>query len=485
MVTFVDDILVIGPPNEIAEMKSDIKKRFNISELGRLSKHLGVYYKKGRDDIGDYFELSMEKYRQELIADYEAVRGKAKLAKTPGFPGESLIRETENEVVDLNDYRRILGKATWFTQKILPENANANRELSVSMDHPTETHWKSLGRMIGYIKQADCRLKIRKPVDLLVRGFSDSNYATNKETRKSVTGYILTLGGAFLIAASRSQKSTSLSSCEAEYVAASTAAVDIKYIQMILEELVPEEVTSPATLLIDNTAAMHLIENDVVGSRTKHIDVKMHHIKDMRQGPKPRLTVEHVKTDENMADLQTKNVTENINTKLGNRLKNGDFMQSFKQRESAHCVISSNTSTREDVEQTGDVDASATQTGTLTAPRHDQSTHEHRNPSGTEHELKFQPDPDKDDGKKIKRQRRPDKDDGSFQDESVIDDGSKDITRKAHPKETPIPRLRSEDQCNTEDVPRFQGRETKQSEKANSEVMEVARLICEIRKRKA
>ena len=351
MVTFVDDIICVAKKEDIEELKQEIRTRFNISELGRLSKHLGIYYEKKKDEISEYFELGMDKYFDEVVRDYEALRGKVPLADTPGFPGESLVRQLDEPIVELKPYRRILGKTMWSTLKILPETANATRELSVSMDHPTEIHWKALGRLIGYIKKARLRLKIRKPVDLRIRGFSDSNYATNKDTRRSVTGYILTLGGALLTARSVSQRSTSLSSCESEYVAASTAAVDIKYIQMILEELFPAEETSPAELLIDNMAALHLIENDAVGSRTKHIDVKMHHIKEMRRGPKPRLVVKYVRTEENMADLQTKNVTEKLNTKLGNRLKNGDFMTSFPNKEDTKYISSILSAAREDVER--------------------------------------------------------------------------------------------------------------------------------------
>jgi hypothetical protein len=80
------------------------------------------------------------------------------------------------------------------TRKLMPECGNVIRELATSMDNPGDEHWRAMKRLMGYISKFETvELRLMKPRDLKVYAYVDSNYATNKETRKSVTGYVLTI----------------------------------------------------------------------------------------------------------------------------------------------------------------------------------------------------------------------------------------------------------------------------------------------------
>jgi len=326
---YVDDVLYVGPPDARLWFRESVKARFNIVDLGKLSKHLGVWYTKKQDQDGSgYFELSMTKYQKEIVEDYEKATGqKVKKFPTPGYPGETLIRNTDGHITDIENYRKILGKCMWFCKKVMPECGNSVRELASCMDSPDESHWRSMGRLVGYIASNEpATLILKKPRDLKVYGYVDSNWATNKQNRKSVTGYILTLGGCLVTWSSKTQATVTLSSTEAEYIAASTCATEIKFIQMLLEEILPHENTRPATLLEDNTGCIYLLENKAVGNKTKHIDIKMHHIREMmsdHDGEKPRMKVMFTPSEMNFADPMTKNVTESIHQSLIPALKNG------------------------------------------------------------------------------------------------------------------------------------------------------------------
>jgi len=96
---------------------------------------------------------------------------------------------------------------------------------------------------------------------------------------------------------------------------------------MLLEELLPNEETRPATLLEDNTGAIHLVENATVGSRTKHIDIRWHHIREMEE--EGRLRVVFVRSENNYADIMTKNVTEKIHTELSPGIKKGKLLKVY------------------------------------------------------------------------------------------------------------------------------------------------------------
>ena len=111
------------------------------------------------------------------------------------------------------------------------------------------------------------------------------------------------------------QPSVTSSSTEAEYVAISMCAQEIKFIKMLLDEIVPGKAEMPSILVReDNTGAIFTAQNQQIGIRTKHIKVKYHHVKDMLEDGK--LVLKFVRSDENFADLMTKNVRDNIHATL-------------------------------------------------------------------------------------------------------------------------------------------------------------------------
>jgi hypothetical protein len=92
---YVDDCIIAGTKAEVEANKSGIKQRFKITELGKIRKHLGVWYEHCKDENGEYYKLSMEQqYQKDILADWKAATGReAKPAPTPGFPNEPLNQQ--------------------------------------------------------------------------------------------------------------------------------------------------------------------------------------------------------------------------------------------------------------------------------------------------------------------------------------------------------------------------------------------------------
>ena len=110
--------------------------------------------------------------------------------------------------------------------------------------------------------------------------FVDSNFATDVNDRRSTTGYIITLGGSIISWKSKKQGSTTLSSTEAEYVALSQCACELKFLVMSLKEI-RKRIKLPIILREDNTGAIFLTNNDVMSQRTKHIDTRYHFVREL------------------------------------------------------------------------------------------------------------------------------------------------------------------------------------------------------------
>ena len=103
---------------------------------------------------------------------------------------KSDLEEPDN----INKYISFVGKLMWYTNKVVPEMESATRELALHMSHPDPEHWKALGRLLGYVKRKDTKgIIIRNTKVPKAVMFCDSNYATDKETRNSISGLVATL----------------------------------------------------------------------------------------------------------------------------------------------------------------------------------------------------------------------------------------------------------------------------------------------------
>jgi hypothetical protein len=154
----------------------------------------------------------------------------------------------------------VFGLLLWLVKHSSPDLNNVTRELSKVADGATECNWKELLRTISYmVKTKDYTLKIN-PVKtgniFYLEGISDSNYEEYKETRISDIGYIIYFCGSPVAWKSKSGKSVTLSSTEAEYVAVSEVAKEIFFVKQILEG-VRLVINYPIIIKCDNIGAVY------------------------------------------------------------------------------------------------------------------------------------------------------------------------------------------------------------------------------------
>lgn len=159
---YIDDCIIFGEEENIKWCKEKIKEHFNISDLGKIQNHIGVIYKKDEDEVGTFYSLSMDNYCNKFIEDTEELCGNVKLCNTPGFPGTVLSKaDSDEEPIKESNYRFLIGTVLYLIRKMLPEAANAIRDLSQHLKNPQATHWKSIMRHTGYLKKNKLQLRIR------------------------------------------------------------------------------------------------------------------------------------------------------------------------------------------------------------------------------------------------------------------------------------------------------------------------------------
>ncbi len=109
-------------------------------------------------------------------------------------------------------------------------------------------------------------------------GYSDADWAGDQDDRRSTTGNVFLLGGGAVSWLSKKQSTVALSTAEAEYVALSQAAQECVWLRRLLSDLGMD--VSPVMILEDNQGAIAIAKNPVDHSRTKHIDIRYHYIRE-------------------------------------------------------------------------------------------------------------------------------------------------------------------------------------------------------------
>jgi hypothetical protein len=138
--------------------------------------------------------------------------------------------------------------------------------------------------------------------DYALEGYTDSDWASQPH-QHSISGYAFTFGCGVVTWSSKKQPIVTLSSTEAEYVAATHATKEVLWLRSFLGEFT-DLFKTPTTLHCDNNSAMELSKDSKFHARTKHIDIRYHFIREAVENR--MITVKYVPTKENLADIFTK-----------------------------------------------------------------------------------------------------------------------------------------------------------------------------------
>ena len=145
-----------------------------------------------------------------------------------------------------------------------------------------------------------------KTIVWYLKAFPDAAHASDKDTRCSVTGFIIYFCGAPISWRSRIQRSVTLSSAESECIAIGDVVKEIMYARNILRS-VGIQIGLPVVVNVDNMGAIYIANNTGSSIRTKHIDINWHYIKEHAKNGV--VLIRFIGTDDQDGDIMTKNVT--------------------------------------------------------------------------------------------------------------------------------------------------------------------------------
>ncbi|GJZ71983.1 hypothetical protein Tco_0635834 [Tanacetum coccineum] len=243
-----------------------------MSSMGELTFFLGLQVKQQPDGIF----ISQDKYVADILKkfDFWSIR----TATTPIESNKPLVKDEDGEAIDVHVYRSMIVT-------------------------PKASHLNAVKRIFRYLKHQP-KLGLWYPRDspFELEAFSDSDYGGASLDRKSTTGGCQFLGRRLISWQCKKQTIVANSTTKAEYVAAANCCGQVLWIQNQMMDYGFNFMNTK--IHIDNESTISVIKNPVAHSRTKHIEIRFHFIRDCYE--KRLIEVIKIHTDSNVADLLTK-----------------------------------------------------------------------------------------------------------------------------------------------------------------------------------
>ena len=310
LLLYVDDMLLISKSKtRIENLKRILNSEFDMKDLGTAKKILGMELKRNRNQ--GTITISQKGYIDKVLNRF--AMKEAKSTKQPMTTQHQISSkqcpETVKEKQEMKKvpYDAAVGSIIYLMVCSRPDLAHSISCLSRYMANPGKEHWQAMKWLMRYLigTSKEGLIYKRQNEEISIEGFSDSDYAGDKDTRRSTSAYQFLVCGNCVSWKTQLQTVVALSTTEAEFMAATDAIKECLWIQGLLKELKIFEGT--AEINLDSQSAIHLCKNPMYHDRTKHIDIKYFFIRE--KVTQEVVRIEKVHTDDNPADMGTKVVT--------------------------------------------------------------------------------------------------------------------------------------------------------------------------------
>ncbi|WJX62481.1 hypothetical protein P8452_47473 [Trifolium repens] len=275
---------------------NQMQSEFEMSLVGELTYFLGLQVKQMEDTIF----ISQSKYAKNIVKKFGMENANHK--RTPAATHLKLSKDEHGVSVDQSLYRSMIGSLLYLTAS-RPDISFVVGVCARYQAEPKMSHLNQVKRILKYVSgTSDYGILYSHGEDTRLLGYCDADWAGSADDRKSTSGGCFFLGSNLISWFNKKQNCVSLSTAEAEYIAAGSSCSQLLWMKQMLGEYnVQQDVL---TLYCDNLSAINISKNPIQHSRTKHIDIRHHFIRDLVEDN--IVTLEHVATENQLADIFTK-----------------------------------------------------------------------------------------------------------------------------------------------------------------------------------
>ncbi|KAH9782190.1 Integrase catalytic domain-containing protein [Citrus sinensis] len=308
LLLYVDDMLITCKiKDEIEALKELLSSEFDMKDLGHAKKILGMDIKRNRKE-GTMF-LSQGSYVKKIVKTFGMSACKSVITPLASHFKLSNLQcaktDDERREMEKFPYANAVGCMMYAMVLTRPDISYALSIVSRYMATPGKEHWQAVKWILRYLSGTD-------RIGLLygrsegrcggLWGYVDSDFTGDNDRGRSLTGYLFMLNGCIISWKASLQHVVALSTTEAEYTATTEAVKEALWLKGMIEELGVSQKT--VEVHCDSSSAIYLSKNLAHHQRTKHIDVKLHFIRN--EMSKGIIKMVKVHTDDNPADILTK-----------------------------------------------------------------------------------------------------------------------------------------------------------------------------------
>jgi hypothetical protein len=330
VIIYVDDLIILASDDAVLGwLKAKLEKEFEMSDIGPLEYCLGVAFE--RDRSARTITMSQGKYIEEVLKRFKMEE--CKPIGTPLDVKGSLLKLSDEEFKEVEEemkaipYKAAVGSLMYAMVATRADLAFPVSMVSQFMAKAGPQHWMAVKRILRYLKGTiDYKLCLGGK-DIELRGYCDADWAGDVNERRSTTGYVFFVGDGAISWNCKRQPTIAVSTTEAEYMATSHCLKEALWLRQLLEDV--GFVQRGATrIMCDNQGCIALAKDPKHHSRTKHIDVQHHFIREKLENREVSLL--YCPTEDMVADVLTKGLArvrhEKLTKEMG--LQGGNYSQS-------------------------------------------------------------------------------------------------------------------------------------------------------------
>ena len=303
LVVWVDDLIIASNNIDmLCQFKDNMKCKFSMKDLGKISHFLGMDFKQE----GGIIKMNQSRYMAKILDRFNMTHCKPRTT-----PCEQRLESTESsEAVEPRKYREIVGSLIYLMTCTRPDIRWVVSKLSQKLSCAKIEDLITAKHVLRYLKGTmGYELCFRKSdSELRLIAYSDADWASSLGDRHSTTGYCFSLveNGPLIAWKSKKQPTIALSTCEAEYVSLAATTQESMYLMQLLQGM-DNKSYECTRIYEDNQGAIALSKNPVNKQRCKHIDIKYHFLREVAASGK--INIVYCQTENMVADILTKPAT--------------------------------------------------------------------------------------------------------------------------------------------------------------------------------
>jgi hypothetical protein len=278
-----------------------------MKDLGDAAYILGI--KIYRDRSKRLLGLSQSTYIGKMLKRFSMEQSKKGLLPMSHgvYLSKGMSPKTEEEKAQMSKvpYASAIGSIMYAMLCTRPDVSYPLSMTSRYQSNPGDGHWIAVKNILKYLRRTRDMFLVFGNDDLVLRGYTDASFQTDKDDFKSQSGFVFTLDGGAVSWKSSKQETTADSTTEAEYIAASEAAKEAVWMKKFITELgVVPSIEGPVPLYCDNNGAISQSKEPRSHQKSKHVLRRYHLIREIID--RGDVKIEKVHTDDNIADPLTK-----------------------------------------------------------------------------------------------------------------------------------------------------------------------------------